>query len=163
MPDGVEELFNFKVKRSINLLILKSCYSVIDKYNTREGEKLEFDDKVPIYYQIKSYIYRQLVTGKLAPGDKLPSVRQLAMDLTVNVNTIRRALNELTAEKLIEPKRGKGNFATGNNQQISELKDKLINEQLKQFYEKLRDFNVTDEEILNYLKHYVETQRSEDE
>ena len=53
---------------------------------------MKFDDKIPIYYQIKNYIYRQIIIGELAPGDKLPAVRQLAVDLTVNVNTVQRAL-----------------------------------------------------------------------
>ncbi|EHL98919.1 transcriptional regulator, GntR family [Lentilactobacillus parafarraginis F0439] len=116
---------------------------------------MQFDDKVPIYYQIKEYIYRQIITGKLAPGDKMPSVRQLAVDLTVNVNTIQRALSELTAENLIEPKRGKGNFVTATDQQISELKEQLINEHLQQLYKNLRELNVSDEEILNDLGRYI--------
>lgn len=122
---------------------------------------MQFDDKVPIYYQIKEYIYRQIITGKLAPGDKMPSVRQLAVDLTVNVNTIQRALSELTAENLIEPKRGKGNFVTATDQQISELKEQLINEHLQQLYKNLRELNVSDEEILNDLGRYIDKQRDE--
>lgn len=122
---------------------------------------MQFDDKVPIYYQIKEYIYRQIITGKLAPGDKMPSVRQLAVDLTVNVNTIQRALSELTAENLIEPKRGKGNFVTATDQQISELKEQLINEHLQQLYKNLRELNVSDEEILNDLGRYIDKQRNE--
>lgn len=122
---------------------------------------MQFDDKVPIYYQIKEYIYRQIITGKLAPGDKIPSVRQLAVDLTVNVNTIQRALSELTAENLIEPKRGKGNFVTATDQQISELKEQLINEHLQQLYKNLRELNVSDEEILNDLGRYIDKQRDD--
>lgn len=122
---------------------------------------MQFDDKVPIYYQIKEYIYRQIITGKLAPGDKMPSVRQLAVDLTVNVNTIQRALSELTAENLIEPKRGKGNFVTATDQQISELKEQLINEHLQQLYKNLRELKVSDEEILNDLGRYIDKQRDE--
>lgn len=122
---------------------------------------MQFDDKVPIYYQIKEYIYRQIITGKLAQGDKMPSVRQLAVDLTVNVNTIQRALSELTAENLIEPKRGKGNFVTATDQQISELKEQLINEHLQQLYKNLRELNVSDEEILNDLGRYIDKQRDE--
>ncbi|KRM45729.1 GntR family transcriptional regulator [Lentilactobacillus parafarraginis] len=122
---------------------------------------MQFDDKVPIYYQIKEYIYRQIITGKLAPGDKMPSVRQLAVDLTVNVNTIQRALSELTAENLIEPKRGKGNFVTATDQQISELKEQLINEHLQQLYKNLRELNVSDEEILNDLGRYIDKQRDD--
>ncbi|MDN5951861.1 MAG: GntR family transcriptional regulator, partial [Loigolactobacillus coryniformis] len=56
---------------------------------------MQFDDKVPIYYQIKQYIYRELIVEHLRAGDKLPAIRELAVTLTVNVNTIQRALSEL--------------------------------------------------------------------
>ncbi|GAD17278.1 GntR family transcriptional regulator [Lentilactobacillus otakiensis] len=116
---------------------------------------MKFDDKIPIYYQIKNYIYRQIIIGELAPGDKLPAVRQLAVDLTVNVNTVQRALGELISEKIIEPQRGKGNFVTEDKQTIEKLKKLLITDQLKELYENLHKLNVTDQEILNYLQDYI--------
>ncbi len=71
---------------------------------------MQFDDKVPIYYQIKQYIYRELIVEHLRAGDKLPAIRELAVTLTVNVNTIQRALSELISEGVIVSQRGKGNF-----------------------------------------------------
>ena len=59
---------------------------------------MEFDDKIPIYYQIKQYLYQEIITDRLKSGDQLPAVRQLAADLTVNVNTVQRALTELIQE-----------------------------------------------------------------
>lgn len=119
---------------------------------------MKFDDKIPIYYQIKEYIYRQMITGKLEPGEKMPAVRQLAVDLTVNVNTIQRALSELVTEKMIESKRGRGNFVTEDTSKIKELKDKLIMEQLKQMYDGLQKLGVSDQEILDYVSRYVKEQ-----
>lgn len=119
---------------------------------------MEFDDKIPIYYQIKEYIYRQMVTGKLEPGEKMPAVRKLAVALTVNVNTIQRALSELVSEKMVESKRGKGNFVTEDESKIQALKDQLIMEQLKQMYESLQKLGVSDQEILEYVNRYVKEQ-----
>ncbi|APR07306.1 HTH-type transcriptional repressor YtrA [Lentilactobacillus parabuchneri] len=116
---------------------------------------MKFDDKIPIYYQIKSYIYREIIVGELAPGDKLPAVRQLAVDLTVNVNTVQRALGELISEKIIEPQRGKGNFVTEDREIIEKLKKMLITEQLQELYENLYQLNVTDDEIVTYLQTYI--------
>lgn len=116
---------------------------------------MKFDDKIPIYYQIKNYIYRQIIVGELAPGDKLPAVRQLAVDLTVNVNTVQRALGELISEKIIEPQRGKGNFVTEDRETIEKLKKLFITEQLQDLYENLRKLNVSDEEIVDYLQDYI--------
>lgn len=53
---------------------------------------MEFKDNVPIYIQIEQHLYRLIVQGELPAGQRIPSVRQLAVDLTVNVNTVQRAL-----------------------------------------------------------------------
>ncbi|ABJ65059.1 GntR family transcriptional regulator [Levilactobacillus brevis] len=116
---------------------------------------MEFDDKVPIYYQIKTYLYHEMIIGQLAPGDKLPAVRQLAVDLTVNVNTVQRALGEMITEGIIESKRGKGNFVTMDEQRITHLKEQLVMEQLERVYEQLHALNLTDEEIIASLKRYI--------
>lgn len=121
---------------------------------------MDFDDKVPIYYQIKNHLYHQIVTGTLVPGAKLPSVRQLAVDVTANVNTVQRALSEMTDEKMIIPQRGKGNFVTDDVLSIKKLKDKLINEQLSLSYQELHDLNLTDDQILDEFEKYVKN-RSE--
>lgn len=120
---------------------------------------MKFDDRIPIYYQIKSYIYREIIVGELAPGDKLPAVRQLAVDLTVNVNTVQRALGELISEKIIEPQRGKGNFVTEDREIIEKLKKMLITEQLQELYENLYQLNVTDDEIVTYLQTYIKERK----
>ena len=116
---------------------------------------MEFDDKVPIYYQIKTYLYHEMIIGQLAPGDKLPAVRQLAVDLTVNVNTVQRALGEMITGGIIESKRGKGNFVTMDEQRITHLKEQLVMEQLERVYEQLHALNLTDEEIVASLKRYI--------
>ncbi|WP_204121195.1 GntR family transcriptional regulator [Levilactobacillus sp. 244-2] len=116
---------------------------------------MKFDDKVPIYYQIKNYIYHEMMTGALKPGDKLPAVRQLAVDLTVNVNTVQRALGEMITEGILESQRGKGNFVTMDEQRITQLKEQLVMEQLERVYEQLHALNLTDEQIITSLKQYI--------
>ncbi|MFC6165764.1 GntR family transcriptional regulator [Lactiplantibacillus dongliensis] len=117
---------------------------------------MKFDDKVPIYYQIKNYLYHEMLTGTLNPGDKLPAVRQLAVDLTVNVNTVQRALSEMITEGTIESQRGKGNFVTADTTRLAQLKEQLVMTQLAQVYEQLHALNLTDEEIIASLKRYIE-------
>jgi len=117
---------------------------------------LKFDDKIPIYYQIKNYLYHEMLTGTLNPGDKLPAVRQLAVDLTVNVNTVQRALSEMITEGTIESQRGKGNFVTADTTRLAQLKEQLVMTQLAQVYEQLHALNLTDEEIIASLKRYIE-------
>jgi GntR family transcriptional regulator len=119
---------------------------------------MEFDDKVPIYYQIKTVIYDQIIAGQLAPGDKLPAIRQLAVSMTVNVNTVQRALSEMIAEGVLVSRRGRGNFVTDNVQIVEQLKQQLITSYLKQLYDRLHRLNISDEQIINELTAYIERQ-----
>lgn len=116
---------------------------------------MKFDDKVPIYYQIENYLYHEMITGQLKPGDKLPAVRQLAVDLTVNVNTVQRALGEMMTAGIITSQRGKGNFVTTETTRITQLKEKLVMEELERAYEQLHALNLTDDEIIVGLKQYI--------
>lgn len=118
---------------------------------------MKFDDKVPIYFQIKNYLYHQIVTGILQPGEKLPSVRQLAIDVTANVNTVQRALTEMLSEEIIVSQRGKGNFVTTDVDSIQQLRNQLVEEQLSLMYKELHALNLTDEEILSEMKSYMES------
>ncbi|GAX00569.1 GntR family transcriptional regulator [Secundilactobacillus silagei] len=119
---------------------------------------MEFDDKVPIYYQIKTVIYDQIIAGQLAPGDKLPAIRQLAVSMTVNVNTVQRALSEMIAEGVIISRRGRGNFVTDNAQIVEQLKQQLMTSYLKQLYDRLHRLNISDEQMVAELTAYIERQ-----
>ena len=74
---------------------------------------LDYRDARPIYTQISDGVREQIVTGVLQPGDKLPSVRELAGMLTINPNTIQRSYRELEAERWIVTVPGKGCFVQG--------------------------------------------------
>ena len=71
---------------------------------------LDYRDARPIYEQVKDGLRKLMVTGALRGGDKLPSVRTLAMELAINPNTIQRAYSQLEAEGYIVSVSGKGNF-----------------------------------------------------
>ena len=85
---------------------------------------MKFKDNLPIYLQIEDYINLQIAQGKLQAGEKLPSVRALALELTVNANTVQRALREMTAKGYIFTKRGEGNFVTTDEGRLQEMKSK---------------------------------------
>ena len=75
---------------------------------------LDYRDVRPIYAQIITNIKEQITAGILHTGDRLPSVRELASQLTINPNTIQRAYRELEAAGLIATAAGKGCFVCGN-------------------------------------------------
>jgi len=69
---------------------------------------------VPIYLQIIEQIKRSVALGVLQPGEQLPTVKQLALDLTVNPNTVARAYRDLEREQVIETAPGRGSFIRAN-------------------------------------------------
>lgn len=77
---------------------------------------LNYRDSRPIYEQVKDELRKLVITGAIAPDDKLPSVRSLASSLAINPNTIQRAYHELEDEGYIYTVPGKGCF-------VSEVKD----------------------------------------
>ncbi|MDO5337496.1 MAG: GntR family transcriptional regulator [Eubacteriales bacterium] len=75
---------------------------------------LDYQDRRPIYEQIIERFKALIYSGALLPDSRLPSVRQLAMELSINPNTIQRAYMELEQQGLIYPVKGKGNFVSPN-------------------------------------------------
>ena len=74
---------------------------------------LDYRDARPIYTQITDGFREQIIAGILRPGDKMPSVRELASELTINPNTIQRAYRELEGQGWIVSVAGKGSFVQG--------------------------------------------------
>ena len=71
---------------------------------------LDLNDATPIYAQLERGLRAAIATGRLHPGDQLPTVRQLAVELSVNANTIARVYGELERAGVIETRRGVGSF-----------------------------------------------------
>ena len=112
---------------------------------------LNYRDASPIYEQIKNGLKKLIVTGALKEGDKLPSVRSLAMDLAINPNTIQKAYNDLENEGYIYSVPGKGSFASGDVK-VDErhMKDLLC--RLRETLAELRFLGMTDAELLALLR-----------
>lgn len=116
---------------------------------------MKFVENYPIYKQIEEYLKLQIVTKNVLPGEKLPSVRQLAVSLTVNVHTIQRALSSMTDEGILETKRGLGNFVTKDIVVIENLKKELIQNEMDHIYQKLTSLGLSDEAILKELTQFM--------
>ncbi len=71
---------------------------------------IDSNDPTPIYAQLERALRAGIATGRLQPGDQLPTVRQLAVDLRVNANTVARVYAELERGGVIETRRGVGSF-----------------------------------------------------
>ncbi|OKP86090.1 GntR family transcriptional regulator [Paenibacillus sp. P3E] len=109
---------------------------------------IEFDNNQPIYLQIMNYMKGEIVTGKLRPGDKIPSVRELAAELQINPNTVQRTFQELEREEIVETRRGMGRYVTGNEQTILTIKKEMAQDVLERFFRGMQELGFQSEEIL---------------
>lgn len=113
--------------------------------------ELNYRDSRPIYEQIKDCYRKRIVSGAMTPNEKLPSVRQLAITLSINPNTIQRAINELENEGYVYSVPGKGSFVSPEIRQdaekINNLKDKL-----KETANELYFLGVHYEELIELIK-----------
>lgn len=88
--------------------------------NNRFRLRLDSKTGVPAYRQIIDQVLSGMATGSLQPGEQLPTVRQLAVDLSINPNTVMRAYREMEIRGLIQTQQGTGTFITENKVQSSE-------------------------------------------
>ena len=107
---------------------------------------LNYRDSRPIYEQIKDGLRKLIVTGAMGPDEKLPSVRALATQLSINPNTIKRAYNELENEGYSYSVPGKGSFAAGNAGADEARKQELL-AKVKELVAELRYLGVSQEEL----------------
>ena len=87
--------------------------------------KWEFKNGIPIYLQIIGQIKRQIVSGELAPGSRIPAVRDLAKEAGVNPNTMQRALTQLEQEGLLYTQRTSGRFVTQEEEIMKQTRMQL--------------------------------------
>ncbi|MDY0277397.1 MAG: GntR family transcriptional regulator [Acholeplasma sp.] len=110
-----------------------------------------FDNKTPIYLQIMEQIKIEIITGKLKPGDKILPIRDLALLTKTNPNTIQKALFELEELRLINTQRTNGKFVTDDLGLISETRENVINNRIKNFIDEMDVLEVSIKEIEEHL------------
>lgn len=110
----------------------------------------------PIYSQLMEYIKISIVSGKYKPGAKIPSVRELASEASVNPNTMQKALTELERLGLLFSVRTSGRFITEDSKMIEEMKCNLAKEEIQAFLKKMEEIGFTKEEAIETIKEIAE-------
>lgn len=111
----------------------------------------QFDNDKPIYLQMVELIKTEIISGRLKSGEKIPSVRELAVQAKVNPNTVQKALAELERCGLIYTERTNGKFVTENKSIIKAYRDGIINEKVESFLKDMIHIGVSEDEIREYL------------
>ena len=114
------------------------------------------DSDRPIYAQLLERIQLQIVSGTYGPGDKLPSVRELAAEASVNPNTMQKAFAELERSGLIVTKRTSGRFVTEDKDMITQIRTQLAKEEALSFIEKMKVLGFEKNDILALLSAVAE-------
>lgn len=111
-----------------------------------------FDNERPIYVQLVEKLELDIISGKLKPGERISSVRELALTLKVNPNTLQKALAELESGGLIYTERTNGKFVTENKEIITARKKELAKEKTKKFIDDMNSIGIEFTETIDYLK-----------
>lgn len=109
---------------------------------------LDYSDKRPIYEQIVDKMQILIANGALEPDEKMPSVRSLAVELSINPNTIQRAYSELERSGFIYSVKGRGNFVRAD-EHLKEKRQAKILESLRKQVISCREQGITREKILH--------------
>ena len=125
--------------------------------------KLDLKNRRSIYEQIVDGFKEEIVTGKLSPGDQLPSVRDLSARLTVNPNTIQKAFKALESQGFIYPVAGRGNFVSDSIRAASDSQKEEIYARIGQEINELRYLGVPAEEILRRIAQAANERRDSDD
>lgn len=111
---------------------------------------INYRDPRPIYEQIRDEVQKLILTGVIPPGERLPSVRELAQELAINPNTIQRAYRELEQGGYIDSVPGKGNFAALSPEAAARRRLELA-ERLRQTAAELRSLGATEAELRAWI------------
>lgn len=121
--------------------------------------EISIDQKsgVPLYRQIIESVKFAIARGELGPGDRLPTVRQLAVDLEVNPNTVIRAYREMEIQGVLDTQQGSGTFVTGQSPEVDALeRQRMLDQILIELLARASDYGFSLEEVLNGLQQLKE-------
>jgi len=114
--------------------------------------KWEIDDSRQIHSQIVDEIIKRIINGIYTYGEKIPSVRDLAIEAKVNPNTMQRALQELEEKQIIETKRTTGKFVTKNEKILKNLKQSSSELILNNFIKSMQDLGIDNKDIIKMIE-----------
>ena len=126
---------------------------------------MEFNENQPIYLQIADHFCENILQRKWIPGDRIPSVREIAVSIEVNPNTVMRTFTYLQDQGIIFNKRGIGYFVSddGYSKTRSHRKEEFVKHELPEMFKTMSLLNLTMEDIMKYHKEYLDSNPPEAE
>lgn len=136
---------------------------LVQGYNESEGEDMtwKFTSDRPIYLQVMEQIKLGIASGELPPGSRLPAVRDLAAQASVNPNTMQKALSELEREGMVYTQRTSGRFVTENVELLSGLRYEQAREKLITFVTQMESMGYTRSQLIEMLTEVLEEDKKD--
>lgn len=130
----------------------------IDTLNNEFNDlfKSTFDNERPIYIQLMDIIKNEIVSGNIALGEKLPSVRDFAIKLKINPNTVQKSLMELERLNFIYTERTSGKYVTKDKSLIEKERIKLASISKEKYLEDMKKLGYTKEESIKFLGEWLD-------
>ncbi|KMK76126.1 GntR family transcriptional regulator [Alkalihalobacillus pseudalcaliphilus] len=121
-----------------------------------------FQTNQPIYLQLVERIKKEIMRDELKPGDKLPSVRELAVQSGVNPNTVQRTYRELEHEKIAESRRGQGTFVTEDSTILTKMRESTKQIEIERFVIGMKEMGYREPEIIEGLQTFLQLSKRGD-
>ena len=118
------------------------------------------DSDRPIFLQILERIRIDIINGTYKPGERLPSVRELAAEAAVNPNTMQRAFAELERTGLVYAKRTSGRFITEDQEMIETVKSEIAKEKIRLFLDSMKELGYEKEQTLTLMRQSMEGEKA---
>ncbi|NBC69372.1 GntR family transcriptional regulator [Paenibacillus sacheonensis] len=122
---------------------------------------MNFNNPQPIYLQMVDETKRALVRGEIAPGDKIPSLKERAQMSNINPNTVQRAYQEMEREGLTETLRGQGTFIKNDPELLLHLRSEMAHIAVKHFIEEMHGLGIEAAEIERILRDQLSKEKKE--
>lgn len=112
----------------------------------------ELDRNAPMFLQIFDRIKKDIISAKYPPNTQIPTVRQLACDMSVNPNTVQKALQLLEDDGLIVTRGTLGKFVTPDTERIAAIKQVMQTETLRAWLSELHTLGITNDDVIEFIK-----------
>jgi GntR family transcriptional regulator len=113
---------------------------------------MQFNTREPIYLQVIDDIKKRIVTGKILPGDKLPSTRTLSEEYGINANTAARIYKEMETMGLCFTKRGLGTYVSESEEMVGDIKKAMADKYISRFLEEMLGLGYSIGELIELIE-----------
>ncbi len=124
-------------------------------------EAVKYDPMMPIWNQVANTIKQQIVNGRIQPGEKLPSGRDLAVEYSINPNTAARIYQELERDGICATRRGMGTYITEDSGRIQQLREEMAEKAIRRFLAEMRGLGLGRSEVMELIEKETQEEMSE--